>query len=233
MLSETQQLRERIKMMKSWLILETSGRTAHVGLAIDGTIVASAAWEATRRTNRDLVPTAARLVHEAGITKQFSGVMVGIGPGSYTGLRIGMMIAKSLAYALDCELVIVPTFHTIASRVPRESSEVAVVADALQGTVYLQRFGRDREALEPLRIISIKDWENEMPSGIEITGPGVELIPKHLASPAKLELREPIPEAVFQIGMQLQSVTREEMFACEPIYIRGSSAEEKARSTVS
>ena len=221
-------------MKKTWLILETSGRTAHVGLAIDGAIVASAAWEATRRTNRDMVPTAERLVREAGITmQQLTGVMVGTGPGSYTGLRIGMMIAKSLAFALNCELVLVPTFHTIASRVPPEFGEVAVVADALQGTIYLQRFGQNREALEPLRIVAINDWFNAMPGGIAITGPGVDLISENVASRVQLDLREPVPEAVLQTGLQIPSVTREEMFACEPLYMRGSSAEEKARSTIS
>jgi tRNA threonylcarbamoyl adenosine modification protein YeaZ len=86
-----------------WLILETSGRVGLVGLARDGRVVRSARLDETRRHARDLAATIdAVLKAEGAGPKDLHGVMVGLGPGSYTGLRVGIASAKVLAYALGC-----------------------------------------------------------------------------------------------------------------------------------
>ena len=119
-------------MSETWLLLETSGRGGRIGVAVAGRVVRSANLDAARRHNRDLAPAVAALLPSDGLT----GVMVSVGPGSYTGLRVGVMSAKALAYATGCRLVAVPTFHTIAEQTPPEATTVEVIADALQGQVY-------------------------------------------------------------------------------------------------
>ena len=102
-------------MSESWLVLETSGRVGKLGLARDGTIVRSRRLEETRRLARDLAPTVSELLAEEMLQpKAITGVMVSIGPGSYTGLRVGITSAKSFAYATDCKLIAVPTFAATA-----------------------------------------------------------------------------------------------------------------------
>ena len=106
-------------MNEPWLIIETSSRGGQIGLSIDGVIAHSAQLDPTRRNNRDLAPTTGALLQEAGILpKQLTGVMVSQGPGSFTGLRVGVMSAKMLAYATGCKLIAVPTFCAIAEQTP-------------------------------------------------------------------------------------------------------------------
>ena len=93
------------------LILETSGRVGQVGLARGDVLVRVAMLDATRRHARDLSSTVGRLLAGENLTaRELAGIIVGIGPGGYTGLRVGVMSAKALAYATGCRLIAVPTF---------------------------------------------------------------------------------------------------------------------------
>ncbi len=116
--------------------------------------------------------------------------MVGIGPGSYTGLRVGVVSAKVLAYSVGCRLVAVPTFRAIVEQVPAEHSVADVIGDALQGHVYVQRFTRKQNgwtATDDLRIETVANWLDSLLPNSAITGPGVAIhdaaIPEHVRCP--------------------------------------------------
>lgn len=246
-----------------WLILETSGRS-RVGVAVGGVVVATEDLPAGRQQNRHLLPTVERLIRDCGLTPRgLTHVAVGIGPGSYTGLRVGLTAAKTLAYALGCSLVAVPTFAAIAADVP---GTVDVIGDALQGTIYVQRF-TDGVAAGELRIERFDEWvgqltlpplrgrsasearregggiqtpppattcgRDDLPlkgGGVQIAGPGVltfaDKLPPHVI---RSEVIEPSIEAVFRVAQTLPPLTADEMMRLEPLYLRGSSAEEKAK----
>ena len=113
------------------------------GLARGEAVVRTAALDDTRRHARDLAATVGQMVEAEGLkAREMEGVMVGRGPGSYTGLRVGIMSAKALAYAVGCRLVAVDTFAAIALQVPADVERVWVIADALQGQIYRQPFVR-------------------------------------------------------------------------------------------
>src|SRR5205807_5119629 len=97
------------------LILETSGRVGQVALARGPIILRTRQLSETRRHARDLAPAVAELLAAEGFTpRDLQGIIVSRGPGSYTGLRVGVMSAKALAYAVGCSLVAVDTFAAIA-----------------------------------------------------------------------------------------------------------------------
>ena len=223
-------------MSESWLVLETSGRVGKLGLARDGTIVRSRRMEETRRLARDLAPTVSELLAEEVLQpKEITGVMVSIGPGSYTGLRVGITSAKSFSYATGCKLIAVPTFAAIALQAPNEARAVWVIADALQKQVYIQRFDRTPAGWVPfqeLSIVLVDEWLNRLPAGVSVSGPGVavyaESIPQSCVLVAEAD-REARVGSAFAVGLRLPPLTKEELFALEPLYLRGSSAEEKAK----
>ena len=131
----------------------------------------------------------------------------------------------------------VPTFAAIAHRVPADVNQAWVIADALQGQVYLQRFTRHANggAMVPadeLRIERAEVWLNWAAADVWVTGPGVKLYADRIpaSSPVVPEAdRVPSIESLFRVGLVVPPATREEMFALEPLYLRGSSAEEKAK----
>jgi tRNA threonylcarbamoyladenosine biosynthesis protein TsaB len=226
-------------MSENWLLIETSGRAGRVGLARDGAVVFDVALDAARRHARDLATTVGSTLGAAGLRPaDLTGVMVSVGPGSYTGLRVGVMSVKALAYATGCQLVPVPTFAAIARRAPAAARHIWVIADALQGQIYLQRFVRTEEGVPPvpadeLRIDRAGDWLDWAAADAWMTGPGVSVyadsnIPQSCRLVPEAD-REPTVESLFQAGREVRPVSREELFALEPLYLRGSSAEEKAK----
>lgn len=205
------------------LILETSGRS-RIGLAIDGAIVRSDDLGGGRAQNRQLIPTIERLLQAHGRTpRELTFLAVGTGPGSYTGLRVGITAAKTLAYTLGCSLVAVPTFAAIAAEVP---GTVDVFADALQGTIYVQRF-TDGVAQDELRIERFEEWLGT--AGL-VAGPGVipfsDKLPPEIT---RTNVIEPSVAAVLRVAATMQPLSRDELMRLEPLYLRGSSAEEKAK----
>jgi tRNA threonylcarbamoyladenosine biosynthesis protein TsaB len=219
-------------MSENWLLIETSGRAGKLGLAVDGA-VRSVELDATRRHARDLTATVEALLKETSLcVRDLTGVMASRGPGSYTGLRVGLMSAKALAYAIGCELRAVDTFAAIAEQAPAEASDLWVIADALQGQVYVQRFTKaeGRWVVDELRIEAAADV---LPACAGwVSGPGVKvydlLLPAECVRVAEGD-REARVESVFAVGARLPALTREELFRLEPLYLRGSSAEEKAK----
>jgi tRNA threonylcarbamoyladenosine biosynthesis protein TsaB len=223
-------------MSENWLILETSGRGARIGLARDHALRHTAELDAARRHAREMVPTIdAMLSAESLRPADLTGVMVSRGPGSYTGLRVGLATAKALAYAVGCQLRAVDTFAAIAEQVPAEARFVSVIADALQGQVYAQRFARHDgwRAERPLHITTAGAFAADLITGEWLSGPGVSVYDGQLPGTnprAAGADREPRVESVFAVGLRLAPLTREELFALEPLYLRGSSAEEKAKN---
>lgn len=219
-----------------WLILETSGRT-RVGLAVGGAVVAAADLGGGRQHNRQLIPAIADLLRGHDVSpRDLAGVAVGTGPGSYTGLRVGLTAAKTIAYAVGCSLVAVPTFAAIAADVPGTAD---VIGDALQGTIYVQRFA-DGVATTELRIAGFDEWVSRLAplspggrgvggEGVIIAGPGVLTFAAKLpADISRSPVAEPTIEAVFRIATRTPSLSRDDLMRLEPLYLRGSSAEEKA-----
>ena len=224
-------------MTGNWLILETSGRVGQVGLARGGAVVRTVVLDDRRRHARDLAGAVSGVLADKSLRPvDLNGIVVGRGPGSYTGLRIGLMSAKALAYALDCELRAVETFAAIAAQAPPPATSLWVIADALQGHVYAQPYAKRENvwvSTGDLRIEPAADWAARVRAGDWVSGPGVtehrERISRIGSVVAEAD-REPRIECLFRVGMRTQKLSRAEVFALEPLYLRGSSAEEKKTS---
>ena len=222
-------------MTANWLLIETSGRAARLGLARGGAVVGRAELDTSRRHARDMTATIGALLGAAGLKPaDLTGVMASRGPGSYTGLRVGLTTAKALAYALGCELRAVDAFAAVAEQAPAEARHQWVIADALQGQVYAQRFARGPDGWRAASVLQILDagaFAAAVTEGDWVNGPGVEAhagtLPRNVPL-VEEEDRTPQVASVFAVGLRLAPLSREELFGLEPLYLRGSSAEEKA-----
>jgi tRNA threonylcarbamoyladenosine biosynthesis protein TsaB len=98
------------------LVIDTATRQGVVGLAhSDGRLAGSETWSTGHRHGEEILSRLDALLAQAGAqARDIGAVAVGIGPGSFTGLRIGLATAKTLAYGLNVPLVGIPTAHALA-----------------------------------------------------------------------------------------------------------------------
>jgi tRNA threonylcarbamoyl adenosine modification protein YeaZ len=88
------------------LSIDTASETASVALSRDGELLAEITWRCHRNHSAELLPTIERLLGQAGAGKDsLAAVFVCTGPGMYTGLRVGITVAKGLARALEIPVV--------------------------------------------------------------------------------------------------------------------------------
>jgi tRNA threonylcarbamoyladenosine biosynthesis protein TsaB len=217
------------------LLLETSGRVGLIGLACGPRLLGMRSLDETRRHARDLAPTVRQLLGEHAIkAKELHAVVVSHGPGSYTGLRVGIMSAKALAYATGCKLIAVPTFAVLADAVSDEA-EIEVIEDAQQDYVYCQRFRRDAgtglpQPVRPLQVQALADWANALPKSVPVLGPGLlqysASLPPRVRLLAESLWRPALPQ-LLRLGLAMWNRGEfADLWSLEPLYARASSAEE-------
>jgi tRNA threonylcarbamoyladenosine biosynthesis protein TsaB len=221
------------------LLLETSGQVGLVGLARGEDVLAVRRLDETRRHARDLAPSVGELLREQGWQpRDLAGVVVSRGPGSYTGLRIGLMSAKTLAYATGCALLGIDTFAAIARQAPAGCLRLEVIADAQKDLVYVQPFigvGESWQQAGELTIRPFGDWAGQLPPEAWVSGPG--LVKWRAKLPAEALCADekdwnPRAESLLALGLaRYRANERDDVFALEPLYLRASSAEEQRRGT--
>jgi len=111
--------------------IDTATDQASLALHDGFRVRAEQTWEARRQQTRQLSPRLHAAMRHANVSpEQLSGVTVTTGPGSFTGLRIGMSVAKGLAMAQTIPLVGVRTLDVIASAQGRDRRRLAAVLQA-------------------------------------------------------------------------------------------------------
>lgn len=118
------------------------------------------------------MPQIERLFLLAGVLPaEVEGLAVSIGPGSFTGLRIGLTTAKTLAYAWGKKIVGVPTLEALAYSCPCADGWVSAMLDAQKGRVYLATYRWQSGALHEVRPVKIVAAEQAFSELLELTGP--------------------------------------------------------------
>ncbi len=132
------------------LLLETATPVCSVALWHDGTVAASCHSEADNAHSSMLPGFISNLFAQSGLSmQQLDAVCVSSGPGSYTGLRIGVSSAKGICYALGIPLLAVPTLEAMAALYFRQNPDyqglVCPMIDARRMECYTAFFSRERQ----------------------------------------------------------------------------------------
>jgi tRNA threonylcarbamoyladenosine biosynthesis protein TsaB len=214
-----------------FVLLETSQQPGLVAVAEGERLLSVRLLDEARRHARDLAPAVGDLLAGQGWQpRDVNAVAVGRGPGSYTGLRVGVMSAKAFTYATGCGLLGLETFALLAAQAPPEVQRLTVLADAQQDKVYVQEFEQSA-AVSTLRIQAFNDWLKGTTKPLCVTGPGLRKWAKNVSRDVTVldeALWYPHAETLLQLALaRWQRGERDDVWSVEPIYLRPSSAEEK------
>lgn len=216
------------------LALETSGFGGSACVTSEGVTLAEQGIPPSMRSAKGLAPTIAQTLELACCSiADIQAVAVTQGPGSFTGLRVGVTTAKVIAYARKIELIGVDTLAAIARQVPARDSRYWVVMDALRSQLYTGLFHQDAggavSQLSPTELVDIDPWLQQRHQD-PVAGPGVRCVRDLLPSDAILGVEEdwqPRASSVAQLAWQLHLAGKHvEPFAFAPDYYRPSYAEE-------
>jgi tRNA threonylcarbamoyladenosine biosynthesis protein TsaB len=156
------------------MILGIDTATNWTGLAIhDGTaVLAEIGWRSPRTQTVELAPAVERIWAQANITAaDLEAIALAIGPGSYTGLRVGMALAKGLALGHKLPLVGVPTLDIVAAGIGRLEEPLVVVAEAGRNRLWAGRYRwNDRRGWQGEGDPQLTHWEALMTA---VDGPTV------------------------------------------------------------
>jgi tRNA threonylcarbamoyladenosine biosynthesis protein TsaB len=222
------------------LALDTSTPRAALAVVTAGGVVRVARPDPAARHGRALLPAVRDLLADAGLAPaDLGGLAVGLGPGSYTGLRVGLTAAKTLAYALRVPLAGLDSLELVARNAPGDALRVAVIADAQRGDLYAADFARDAEGaplnrLTPTRVVPLDRWAADLPAGTLVLGPALttprlaDAAPPHAVRPDTPDADWPDPLRLADLARDVwRSGRRDDPWPLEPVYLRRSAAEEQ------
>ena len=218
------------------LALDTSTRVCTVGLVQDGHVLAEYDISVGLTHSEGLMPQLDQMFARTGIKKENTDrIAVSIGPGSFTGLRIGLAAAEAMAYAWQCGICGVNTLETMAYNIPVEGVVLAPVLDAQKGNFYTAFYEWTGGELREVRPVEMADRETLLQQlqhcgkPVLLMGECEKLMKQELPygiSVAPEQVRLPKASSVALAAEDTEPLTGEDVFTLRPYYIRKSEAEE-------
>lgn len=227
--------------------LDSSTRTGGAAILTDGELAAEYMQNVAATGSEHLLPMVQRVMADTGLRgEDLNGIAVTVGPGSFTGLRIGVTTAKALAYAWDKPMVGVSTLEALAWQVAGLSCLVASVLNARRGMVYAAVYRVSAggaalpEVIHPPKNLPMTELLQELArtgESVAVVGDGRAVFHDEIHSvlgerwlglPRVVEALRPSSVASLG-GVRLERGERADAFAVLPAYLRKPEAERKWR----
>jgi tRNA threonylcarbamoyladenosine biosynthesis protein TsaB len=220
------------------IAIETSGREGSVAASVGGETVAMERFAHGLKHAAGLVPMVGRVIAAAGWTEdEVAEVYISAGPGSFTGLRIGITLVKTWGVVKGVPVVAVPSVRVIVENLGAEVQHAAVVLDAKRGQVFSAGYSRVAGAWEETRaarLARLAEVLAESPRPLVLTGEGLgyHAVPAGVEGVglAAAELWAGRAEKLATVGHAWARAGKFcDVEALVPTYVRLAEAEEKWR----
>jgi tRNA threonylcarbamoyladenosine biosynthesis protein TsaB len=159
------------------------------------------------------------IFNELGLEKNnIEAVIVNVGPGSYTGLRIGVSTAKTIAYILKRDIYIYDSLSTLAYKYRYVDGDILVVLNAGKGEVYLQEFNVNLNEIKPIseiKLKKLKSLDNDFLQKFKL------VITKNLQLEGNNIIKDVEDLSLYGAFYSLEKNLKFDILKVEPIYIRG------------
>jgi len=210
------------------LAIDTSGPSGSLAIAEveenTATRLHQAQWEKRAGHSELATVQLMELLKDARIQlRDITHIVVNIGPGSFTGIRVGMSLARSLAYSLDLPILGISSLENLAHAFAKGHSSAFVALKAVQNFYYCASFSLTDAG--PVQTLAPRSADFvELP---ELAKPSTKvLIEGQTPGFAPGSLAEGLIELALQTSKNRNFLTWKSV---EPLYIRGSEAEEKLK----
>ncbi|SDC13065.1 tRNA threonylcarbamoyladenosine biosynthesis protein TsaB [Pelagirhabdus alkalitolerans] len=161
------------------LAIDTSNDAMGIALVKDKQIIASYTSINKNKHSTRLMPAIDRLMKDANIEpSQLSKIAVAIGPGSYTGVRIGLSIAKTMAWSLDIPIVGLSSLKILTLSLTMYDYKICPFFDARRGLVFTGLYNSDGTIEIEEQNIKMTDWLDRLATldvPIVFVSPDIEL----------------------------------------------------------
>ena len=221
------------------LALETSAKAVSAAVSEDGKILCSGYQDTGLTHSRTLMPIVEHILKNTGLTvADMDAIAVAAGPGSFTGIRIGVAAAKGLAFAADKPAVGVSTLAAMARNVAFCDGLVVCAMDARRQQVYNALFeAKDGQLtrLTPDRAIALEELAEELrsdPRPKTVVGDGARLCFAHLTEAGiscRLAPAHLVMQNAMSVALEAEAMAAEGKLvsaqALEPVYLRPAQAD--------
>jgi len=212
------------------LLIDTAQETGSVTLAKEGTIIFSEENKIAKEHAGWLHPAIGRVLEKAKSTvRDLEAVAVMAGPGSYTGLRVGMAAAKGFCYALKIPLITQITLRVMAESMQSQAEEngawICPLIDARRDEVFTALYNTNMQELMPPQamILDKSAFETRLAQNPTVFfGSGAEKLEKIIISPAAHFKTQPdIIQAFARLSQQDFSTGKwADLVYSEPVYLK-------------
>ena len=224
------------------LAIETTAFTGSLALAEGDRLIGEARLPSDSRSAQSLAPSIQSLlsVHDWPVAS-LQLIAVVQGPGSFTGLRVGVTTAKTLAYAIGAEVLGLDTLEVLAAQAGPTPGRIFPVVDAQRGQLFTARFewregAAFRARQSPTGISDLQSWISALQRHDVVIGPVSSKLAPQLANvlPAENIIAcEPQARVAAQLAWRdYQAGRRDDLWTLLPQYHRPSAAEEKRAAQI-
>jgi len=214
------------------LAIDTSTDTASLALVQDDQVVTELTWHCHQNHTVELLPQLARLLNQTGLSLQSTRcIIVAKGPGSFTGLRVGVSVAKGLAFSLGIPIVGIGTLEVEAYQHAGTGLPVCPILDAGRGEIaaaIYQKKGKGWRQLAAEHITTVEALCSRITTKTIFCGEFVPSIASKLREKLKQKVVMPSPAAglrragfLAELGQQrLQAGSCDNSATLQPVYLR-------------
>jgi tRNA threonylcarbamoyladenosine biosynthesis protein TsaB len=202
------------------LILGVTTSTAAVGVAVwcDDEVLSVQQVRTDRRHAEELTPMLAQVLADAGVeVSDIDRLAVDVGPGRFTGMRVGLATVRALAFAVDCPVVGITSLELLAAAVPERP--VVAVIDARRNEVFQQAFSETSTG--PARVGTPSSLMSDVPDHALVVGDGADRYRDlYAAAPGAARiLADQDPQAAILVRLAASRVASPGR-TIEPVYLR-------------
>ena len=208
------------------LLIETSTAKLSVALAEDGKVVSSCSSEEARQQASLTAPFVKEVLDRQGLrVTDCDAICTGKGPGSYTGLRVGVSTAKGLAFGAGKPLIAIGTLDILAAEALGEASFIVPMIDARRMEVYTAVFSPEGKQLTPVeaKVIDADSFADYLDRGtVLFIGDGA-LKCREVITHSNARFRQAWPDAAAMAPLAQQAYNEkrfEDLAYFEPFYLK-------------